>query len=355
MTYENLFSAGDAVHKRILFLTYNDTDYLSDSIFHGLRSLLGASVVDYPKADRMYTSAPRELIESLRGHGFTLYGLLEDIPVERPTTLTPQSVRENFDLIIVADITRQIQIFTQLRPALTKENALILDGADAPSLYKYAGVYWRNREFWTLPGTGEIPYYKRELMPETLVYRCFMLLPKPLAARLMRFVPWRKTAFAVPEEKIVTCLPTKDKLMASHIVDPEIAPHFANAGTSYAFHTEAGYYGDLQRSKFGITTKRAGWDCLRHYELAANACVPCVRDLDTKSEYCAPHGLNRTNCVVYTSLSDLLSQIEVMSEERYAELQQGTLAWARSNTTIFRAMELLFSAGHADYLLDAPR
>jgi hypothetical protein len=341
------------MRKRILFLTNDNTDYLSDSIFHGLRSLLGESVVDYPKADRMYTNAPRELIESLRGHGFTLYGLLEDIPVERPTTLTPEYIRENFDLIVVADIWRQVRLFEQIRPELTKENSIILDGADVPSLYKYAGTYWRNRDLWDIPSAADIPYYKRELMPETLVYRCFMLLPKSIAAKLMRFAPWRKMAFAIPAEKIVTSLPAKDKLMASHIVDPEVAPHFAGAGTGYAFNTEAGYYGDLQRSKFGITTKRAGWDCLRHYELAANACVPCVRDLDTKSEYCAPHGFNRSNCVVYTSLPDLLSQIETMSEERYAELQQGTLAWARSNTTAFRAMELLFSSGHSEYLLDA--
>ena len=190
-------------------------------------------------------------------------------------------------------------------------------------------------------------------MPETLVYRWYMLLPKSIASRLMRFAPYKRTAFEVPPEKIVEKLSAKDKLIGSHIVDPEVAAHFAGATTGYASNTEEGYYNDLQRSRFAVTTKRAGWDCLRHYEIAANACVPCFRDLRSKSDYCAPHGMNETNCVIYTGLADLLLQIENMSEENDRALQAGALAWARSNSTVIRAMETLTQSGHSNFLLNA--
>ena len=340
------------LRKRILYLANTDTDYLSDSVFHGLRLLFGADVIDFPKADRMYKSVSKDLISSRRGHGFTLYGTLEDLHVERPSSVTPEYAA-TFDLVVVADIWRQVELFRLLRLALHEKNAIILDGSDVPSLYKYAGTYWRDSKLCNVPSTDGIPYFKRELMPETLVYRSYMLLPKNLARRLMCFAPYLRTAFGVPPEKIIDHAPVKDKLMGSHIVDPEVAAHFAGATTGYAFNTEEGYYNDLQRSRFAITTKRAGWDCLRHYEIAANACVPCFRDLKSKSDYCAPHGLNETNCVIYTGLADLLLQIENMSEEKYSALQAGALAWAHSNSTVMRAVETLTQSGHSNFLLNA--
>jgi hypothetical protein len=326
---------------KILFLAHHECDYLSDSIFHGLRSLYGADVVDYPKAERMYKTAPASLIDGLRGHGFTLYGLLDDIPVERPAKLDGADLRKQYDLVIVGDIRREWHRYHEIHSALDKDNAILLDGADAESLYKYAGFFWRRPGLWSLPGTKSIPYFKRELTPQTMVYRCYGLVPERLAAGLMRFAPWKKTSFGVPEEKIVPSPPAKRKVMAAHIVDPEVAAHFNRGETAYAFSVESDYYEDLRSSRFAVTTKRAGWDCLRHYEIAANGCVPCFRDLDDKPESCAPHGLSRKNCIVYRNLKDLLEQIEGLGEERYAELQAEILTWARSNTTVIRARELL--------------
>ena len=37
---------------------------------------------------------------------------------------------------------------------------------------------------------------------------------------------------------------------------------------------ESDYYKDYQRSYFAITCKKGGWDCLRHYEILANAVSP---------------------------------------------------------------------------------
>jgi hypothetical protein len=335
---------------RVLFVTSDNDckcDYLSDSIFHGLRILFGADVVDYPKAERMYNSAPQELIAGIRGHGFTLYGLLDDVKVQRPITLSVHYVKDNYDLIVVGDIWRSQKVYTSIRKALNPRNCIILDGEDNPRPYRYSGVFWANYKMWFAPGTGRIPYFKREIVAETLVYRSYKLLPRWLAGHLLRFAPWRRTAFAIPEEKVVLSPPSKTKLMAAHIVDPEVAEHFRTDGdTGYKFGSETEYYLDLQQSQFSVTTKRAGWDCLRHYEIAANGCVPCFKDLDKKPFTCAPHGLDQTNCVIYRDLPDLLRQIETMEPARYAALQTGILEWARQNTTVARAQQILRESGH---------
>jgi hypothetical protein len=154
----------------------------------------------------------------------------------------------------------------------------------------------------------------------------------------------REIAFSFPQQKIVTVAPSKSRLLASHVVDPQVAER-VGAKTSYAFKNEADYYTDMQRARFGITTKRAGWDCMRHYEQAANGCVPCFRDLDRKPPRCAPHGLDETNCVIYHDAEELLARLEGMPEADYRDLQTGALAWARRNTTIVRAEQFLADCG----------
>ena len=125
-----------------------------------------------------------------------------------------------------------------------------------------------------------------------------------------------------------------------HVVDEELAAHIAGQ-SGHTFTSEADYRDDLQRSRFGITTKREGWDALRHYEIAANGAVPCFRGLAEKPATCAPFGLDETNCIAYRDAEELLERVRGLDDARYAALQQGALAWARSNTTVVRARELL--------------
>lgn len=112
--------------------------------------------------------------------------------------------------------------------------------------------------------------------------------------------------------------------------------------TSYAFNTEKEYYLDLQSSRFGITTKRAGWDCLRHYEIAANGAVICFRNLSEKPADCAPHGLlDGMNCIAYRSFDELEAKINALDEVQYQKLLMNTLEWIKDSTTIKRAQQLL--------------
>jgi hypothetical protein len=326
---------------RILFLTPGHEDYLADGLLHGLRTLLSADVVDFPKAEFLYESYPVERRGELYGRGFSLYGLLPDTATDRNRVFERARAGE-FDLIVFADIWSTFGVFSELAPTITGTPMAVLDGADRQEPYPYAGLWWRKPAWWTLPRAHtRATYFKRELTPVTGWFRSYLLLPPALASRLPSIRKMRETSFSFPAKKILRDSPTeKRRLLASHVVDPEVASQLG-VGTSYAFDDETAYYADLRASRFGITTKRAGWDCLRHYEQAANGCVPCFRRLASKPPRCAPHGLDETNCVVYEDYDDLTARLAAIDDARYAALREGALAWARANTTVKRAERFL--------------
>ena len=71
--------------------------------------------------------------------------------------------------------------------------------------------------------------------------------------------------FSIPSEKVLTTVPVKTKLMSSLIP--------GNIET-YIYHNEEDYYAEYRQSLFATTTKKGGWDCMRHYEIMANGCIP---------------------------------------------------------------------------------
>jgi hypothetical protein len=326
---------------KVLFLTPNCEDYLSDSLLHGLRSLLKENLIDFPKQEIMYSNCPASMMMQVRGKGFTLYsGLLEDIDVDR---LVRSKIQAGyFDLIVFSDIWRSYGLFVEFLPYLTYQNTIIVDGADTPQPYPYAGKYWRYLPYWFLPKAHtKFRYFKREWTSETIRNIWYQIPPRWLCKYISPPKNILPISFSIPEEKIVNSLPTKTKLFPKHIVDQEVASQIQGSVTSYAFESESDYYQDIQASKFGITTKRAGWDCLRHYEIAANGCVPCFRDLDKKPNTCAPHGLDETNCIIYNSYTDLMNKIQSITDQEYNVLQQNAMLWVKANTTINRAKQLL--------------
>jgi hypothetical protein len=330
----------------VLFLHSNAEDYLADSLLHGLRTVLGTGVVDVPRRDSMYAVEEQEHVY---GRGFTLYGTLPEADVFRAWPID-RALRGEFDVILFADIWRYWGPWAQLRSRLYElkrkgVTLVALDGDDSELMYPHGPVYWKGMRPWPAPrAAGRIPFFKRELTPLTARVRYYGLLPPRLAEqRLARHVS--PIAFSIPEEKLADGDEAKTQLLATHVVDPEVQALVPGTATSYAFAEEADYVADLRASRFGITTKRAGWDCMRHYEQAAAGCVPCFRGLESKPATCAPHGLDATNCVPYDDPRALLRRLESMGDDEYASLRAGALEWARRNTTRVRATELLRAIG----------
>lgn len=77
-------------------------------------------------------------------------------------------------------------------------------------------------------------------------------------------------SFCIPECKIIKEICLKERVVAT------IIP--GNLET-YIYKFEKDYYEGYAKSVFGITKCKAGWDCMRHYEILANGCIPWFENL----------------------------------------------------------------------------
>ena len=330
---------------KVLFVHHNQPDYLAESLFHGLRTLLGTNCVDVPRYDSMYAPLKERIKSKLRGNGFTLYGLLKDIPELAESRFFWRKDLDDYDLIIIGQIWLQWELFWELSSVVDSRKLVILDGHDIPAFFPYSSIGWRLRRYpWSyLTQISRFKYFKRELIGGGYSYGLDKFLPH----QFHNWIPLPKNAipisFSIPQEKISKVdIKQKKNIFNSHIVDSEITECINDIfnkekSSSYLFYSETEYYDDLKQARFGITTKRSGWDCLRHYELAANGCVLCFRDLDLKPNTCAPHGLTSSNCIIYHSFDELKTKIASIKMNEYVNLQKMTYKWIYQNTTVYRA------------------
>lgn len=79
--------------------------------------------------------------------------------------------------------------------------------------------------------------------------------------------------FSISRSKILQCNDdnVKTKILSSLI------PGDTN---TYIYNTEEEYYNEYKISYFAITKKKGGWDCMRHYEILANGCIPYFIDIE---------------------------------------------------------------------------
>lgn len=77
--------------------------------------------------------------------------------------------------------------------------------------------------------------------------------------------------FSIPASKVVDVIPKKTKLLSTII---------PGDSKTYTFKTEETYYNEYKSSMFATTTKKSGWDCMRHYEIIANGCIPYFPNLE---------------------------------------------------------------------------
>lgn len=244
---------------KILFITRQFPDYLQDTLLRGLRRLYGSDCIDCPRKGVLYGELP-----VFYSNGFTLWTTpMQDI--KRSTC-----PYEDIDIVILGAYRRQTHLPwpALLSKASTAPKVAYIDGEDAtdvPSLPR--------------------PYFKRELTEA---------LPGVYA-----------TGFGVPEDKIRPIdLEQKRQIYQSHVVDPEIADD-----TGYKFNDEKDYYDDMARSFFGITTKKAGWDCMRHYEILAAGALLAFRDYGHKPLTCPP----RCDAILsYSSREDFMRQAKAL-------------------------------------------
>jgi len=304
---------------RVLFLTTPEEDYLQDQIAYGLRRLLGTDCIELPRKEVLYASCPRPKSE-LYGRGFTLWKHLPEIAIDRDAFEGPDAL-DRVDLLLFGNVRRQgdaMDHWLGERQAHRRIRVAFLDGSDRQRIHRPALCYG--------------PYFKRE---RVIWSSCFT----------------RPISFSIPAGKIEPeVLPQKTRLFATHVqceTAYELESIRRECQPDYAFADEASYRHDLQTSRFAITMKKAGWDCMRHYEIAANGCVPCFFELGRKPRASAPFGLRDLyNCIAFRSSHELEQKTQqVLVEKRYDALARNALSWARHYSCEAVAARMLASLG----------
>lgn len=330
--------------KRVLFLAPPQTDYLSALLLAGFREIPDLHVIDRPRYRVAYDDFPEAARKKVYGRGFTAFFNVpagsraagEDFGNPKP---------EEIDLFIFSDIWRQPAAFIRYLPFLKPTNTVICDGADSPYLFPYSGRFM-TRFLRFLPRFSKVKgflYFKREWTTNSPASAFSRILPSWISERIPCDRPLRPISFAFPTSSILAGAgQRKSKDFPKHIVDRDLLPHLPESVSNYAFATQAEYYHDLRSSRFGVTMKRSGWDCMRHYEIAANGSVPCFKNLHSKPSTCAPHGLKSGfNCIAYETPEHLFSSLARLDFDQYERIRRNALQWAASHSTVLLARYVL--------------
>lgn len=292
----------------ILCPTSLQCDYLQDQIVIGLRELHGQNAIDIPRKDVLYTNCTTPKGE-LYGRGFTMWCTLEDPEIDRDN-MFDRAIEGEFNTIVFPSIWRTQEVFQKLKNCGVLDRSeirvIIVDGEDHPRLFEDA--------------IGIGTYYKREL-------RRRLSIPKGV----------KGISFSIPKSKLRYEPLPKTKTFATHAQCKEaykIPEVRQQCRDGYAFTDESDYYEDIGSSEYAFTMKKCGWECMRHYEIAANQTVPCFYKLHSKPAHCAPHGLiDMKNVVAFNSARELQRKIDHIRENKlYPELQANTFAWACEHT-----------------------
>ena len=221
---------------KILYVNnFKGVDYLNDLIFHGGRKLFGENLIESNHAYYMYDNLNPNDRNQLYGHGFTVTSNLAMINIDR-NNLSEKISDHYFDLIFYGSIHRDNTYLDLVLKSYKKNEIIFLDGEDVLDVIE--------------PLTHKGIYFKREMIEYN--YKN----------------PTIPISFAFPEELLIVEEPKKEQLLAK----------LTTAENGYLFYDQNEYYNEFKKSYFALTKKKAGWDCMRHYEIILNGALPLMKD-----------------------------------------------------------------------------
>jgi hypothetical protein len=210
-------------------------DYQNDLLFYGLRELFGDDVVDSTQIPTLYKENEGKIPQQHLWGGMTSFWLIGENNIDR--TDIEQKIKDRYyDYIIYGAIKRCKDYWFLVSNYYPSNRIILIDGNDESEL---DSSYTKHL------------YFKRELADTHS-----NLLP---------------ITFAFPTDKLAQ--PNKNKTQDYGTVIP-------GQLETYIFKTEQSYYEDYQKSYYGVTMKKAGWDCMRHYEILGNYCMPYFMGLE---------------------------------------------------------------------------
>lgn len=276
---------------KILYIAQNKhLDYQDDCLFIGLRELFGSDVIDVNKKYHSYENYS-ESVENFHGKGLTVTKILEDLNIDRDDILN-KIKKSFFDYIIYGSIWRCMDYLDEVIHYYPKNKILIIDGEDHTIIHN---IYNLN-----------FPYFKREL-----------ILEKPNLYPI---------SFAIPTCKVNF---NKNKIKDKAFITPKDR-------STYIYDDENSYYADYNEARFGFTMKKAGWDCLRHYEIMGNGCIPYFENIENCPQL-TMHSFPKEICINIKKDLKILSPKNVY--DKYINILQEH--FLKNNTTISNAQNFI--------------
>ena len=152
-------------------------------------------------------------------------------------------------------------------------------------------------------------------------------------------MPVYPITFSIPESKIVTTLQNKTKLI-SNLIPGNIS--------TYIYNTEEEYYNEYKSSLFAITTKKSGWDCMRHYEILACGAIPYFPNIEKCPEgtmALLPKQLIKCGNMLFERVKN--KQLDIQDLNDCNSLIISLLDYTRNNlTTVKMAQYILNKTGN---------
>lgn len=217
-------------------------DYQNDCLLIGLKELYGDDVVDVNRRKHLYTDYPEELVPNNYGKGFTVTRCIEEDNADR-TDIENKIKSKYFDYVIYGSVWRNTDYLKLVLDNYDRNKIAFIDGND-------------QTKFHHVVKHGTL-YFKRELMYENN----------------MEFEQYFGNVIAIG-----FAFPTK-KLKFGEKKTQFMSQSVPGNPRTYVFDKEEDYFADYQKSQFGITGAKAGWDCLRHYEIMGNGCMPLFENI----------------------------------------------------------------------------
>ena len=241
-------------------------DFMSDLLLHGLRKLHGSEVIDYPGCWYMYSDEILKRkydINKIWGKGFTINNTLNNFNSIDRTDIKKKIQSNFFDLVVYGSIRRSNLFLDDVIKYNNK--VLFVDGEDDNIIderYIKSGLY-----------------FKRELLENK-----HNVLP---------------ISFAVPREKILENINEKPINLLAPLVPGRLS--------TYIYNDEKTYYDMYSNSIFAITNKKLGWDCLRHYEILMNGCIPLFFNIENCPKLILKTLPKERLSEIYSSFHNILS------------------------------------------------
>jgi hypothetical protein len=236
----------------------NVTDYLKDVFLNHLLWSNSIEIHTNMWNAINFKDYGEDRLKKLYGNGHTVWGKLESWNKDKLNFVGVADIKKtDYDYIVFSEViglqllmedpnTNSLMDFppwlTKVFEKYKREQIIVLDGLDRDTV---------NEKI-----VDRTTYYKREIGTN-----CQHLDIHPISFAYPAYAPTPKIS---------------DKTYLLAPCDPRFAPN------SYVFGNE--FYYNMQYSKalFAVTTKKGGWDCMRHYEIIANNCVPYFPGIENK-------------------------------------------------------------------------